>query len=135
EARVRLWSNVPVDHLEVVSNGLVVAEIPTVGDHTRADTTVRLPLERSAWFVLRARTDRAVYPVLDLYPYATTSPVYVIRGGAPSGGAEAGEYFRRWIARLAAFAAASRDWNTDAERAGVLELIGRARGEMERRGR
>jgi hypothetical protein len=133
EARVRLWSNVPVDHLELVSNGRVVAEISTAGDHTHADTSVRLPLEGSAWFLLRARTDRAVYPVLDLYPYATTSPVYVISGGAPIRSAEDAAYFVRWIDRLATFAAASKDWNSDAERDGVLELIRRARDEMEKR--
>jgi hypothetical protein len=133
EARVRLWSNVPVDHLEVVSNGQVVAEIPTAGDHTRADTALRLPVAGSAWFLLRARTDRAVYPVLDLYPYATTSPVYVIRNGTPIRSAEDAEYFLRWIDRLAAFAAGSKDWNTDAERDGTLGLIGRAKQEFERR--
>jgi dipeptidyl aminopeptidase/acylaminoacyl peptidase len=133
EARVRLWSNVPVDHLELVSNGQVVAELPTAGAHTHADTTVRLPLEGSAWFLLRARTDRAVYPVLDLYPYATTSPVYVVRDGAPIRSAEDAEYFLRWIDRLAAFAAGSKDWNTTAERDGVLELIRRAKEEFERR--
>jgi hypothetical protein len=131
-ARVRLWSNVAVDHLEIVSNGRVVAEIPIAGDHTQADTTVRLPLERSAWFLLRARSDRAVYPVLDLYPYATTSPVYVIRGGAPIRSAEDAEYFLRWIDRLAGFVAGSKDWNTVAERDGVLELIRRAREEFEK---
>jgi hypothetical protein len=133
EARVRLWSNVPVDHLEVVSNGRVVAELPTAGDHTRADTTLKLPVEGSGWFLLRARTDRAVYPVLDLYPYATTSPVYVIRDGAPIRSAEDAEYFLRWIDRLAAFAAMSKDWNTDAEREGVLAAIRRAREELEKR--
>jgi hypothetical protein len=133
EARVRLWSNVPVDHLEIVSNGQVVAEISTAANHTHADTTLRLPLEGSAWFLLRARTDRAVYPVLDLYPYATTSPVYVVRDGAPIRSAEDAEYFLRWIDRLAAFAAGSKDWNSAAEREGVLELIRRAKEEFERR--
>ncbi|HKT60275.1 MAG TPA: CehA/McbA family metallohydrolase [Gemmatimonadales bacterium] len=133
EARVRLWSNVPVGHLELVSNGRVVAEIPTAGDHTRADTTLRLPLEGSAWFLLRARTDRAVYPVLDLYPYATTSPVYVISDGAPIRSTEDAEYFLRWIDRLANFAAASKDWNTEAERDAALEMMRRARVEFERR--
>ena len=89
--------------------------------------------EGSAWFLLRARTDRAVYPVLDLYPYATTSPVYVIRDGAPIRSAEDAEYFLRWIDRLAAFAAGSKDWNSDAEREGVLATIRRAREEMEKR--
>ena len=42
----------------------------------------------SGWFLLRARSDRAIEPVLDLYPYATTSPIYVTVGGGagPLGG-------------------------------------------------
>jgi hypothetical protein len=59
--------------------------------------------------------------------------VYVISGGAPIRSAEDAAYFVRWIDRLATFAAASKDWNSDAERDGVLELIRRARDEMEKR--
>ena len=56
-----------------------------------------MTVRRSGWFLLRARTDRAVYPVLDLYPYATTSPVYVIVGGQPIRSAGDAEYFMMWI--------------------------------------
>jgi hypothetical protein len=133
DARVRLWSNVPIDHLEIIGNGQVVADLPLSGDRTRGDTSFSLPLPGSGWFLLRARSDRAIYPVLDLYPYATTSPVYVTVAGAPIRSAEDAEYFIRWIDRLAAYAAASKDWNTDAERDGVLEMIRRAREEWEKR--
>jgi hypothetical protein len=133
DARVRLRSNVPIDHLEVVANGQVVADVPLAGDRTRADTSLRLPLQGSGWFLLRARSDRAMYPVLDLYPYATTSPVYVIVAGAPLRSAEDAEYFIRWIDRVAATAEQSKDWNTDAERGAVLDLMRRAREEYEKR--
>ncbi len=132
-AHVSLRSNVAVDHLEIVGQGQIVAEIPLRGDRTRADTTVRLVVRGSGWFLLRARTDRAIYPVLDLYPYGTTSPVYVTVGGAPVRSAEDADYFLRWIDRVEAFAKASKDWNTDSEREGVLAQIGRAREELERR--
>ena len=132
-ARVSLRSNVPVDHLEIVGNGEVVREIPLAGDRTRADVEVRLPVRASGWFLLRARSDRAIYPVLDLYPYATTSPIYVTVGAEPVRSRDDAEYFLRWIARLDTAAGASRDWNTDAEREEALTLIGRARSEFERR--
>ena len=132
-ARVSLRSNVAVDHLEIVANGEVVREIPLTGDRTRADVEVRLPVRSSGWFLLRARTDRAIEPVLDLYPYATTSPVYVTVGGAPVRSREDAEYFLRWIDRVEAAARANADWNTAAERDAALELIGRARTEFERR--
>ncbi len=53
----------------------------------------------------------------------------------PVRSAEDADYFLRWIARLEAAANASRDWNTEAERAATLELIRRAREEFERRRR
>jgi len=132
-ARVSLRSNVPIDHLEIVNNGEVVQDIPLAGDRTRADLELRLPVRSSGWFLLRARSDRAMEPVLDLYPYATTSPIYVTVGGAPMRSSEDAEYFLRWIARVAAAARASQDWNTDAEREEALRLIDAARSEFERR--
>jgi dipeptidyl aminopeptidase/acylaminoacyl peptidase len=134
-ARVTLRSNVPVDHLEIVGNGEVVREIPLPGDRTSAAVEVRLPVRRSGWFLLRARSDRAIYPVLDLYPYATTSPIYLTVGGMPVRSAADAEYFLRWIERLEAVASANPDWNTGAERERALELIGEARKEFERRRR
>ncbi|MEO6058286.1 MAG: CehA/McbA family metallohydrolase, partial [Gemmatimonadales bacterium] len=131
--RVSLRSNVPVDHLELVVNGQVVRELPLVGDRTRADLALTLPVRESGWVLLRARTDRAIYPVLDLYPYATTSPVYLTVGRRPARSAEDAEYFLRWIARVEAAVRGSRDWNAAAERDHVLGLIGRARKVFEER--
>ena len=131
-ARVRLRSNVPMDHLELVLNG-EIREIPIGGERRMADTTVEMQVERSGWVLLRARSDRAIEPVLDLYPYGTTSPIYLTVAGAPVRSAEDADYFLRWISRLEAAANASRDWNTEAERAAALNLIRSAREEFERR--
>ena len=131
-ARVRLRSNVPIDHLELILNG-EARDIPLGGDRRSVDTTVTVAVERSGWMLLRARSDRAIEPVLDLYPYGTTSPVYLTVAGAPVRSSEDAQYFRRWIDRLEQAAKASRDWNTDAEREATLELIRRAREEFEHR--
>jgi len=130
--RIRLRSNVPIDHLELVLNG-ETREIALGGDRRTADTTVTVAVERSGWLLLRARSDRAIEPVLDLYPYGTTSPVYLTVAGAPARSVDDANYFLRWIDRLEAAAKASRDWNTDAERAATLDLIRRAREEFEHR--
>ncbi|HYL22674.1 MAG TPA: CehA/McbA family metallohydrolase, partial [Gemmatimonadales bacterium] len=58
-ARVRLRSSVPVDHLEVIGNGRVVATITLDGDRTAASASVTIPVTHSGWFVLRAWSDRA----------------------------------------------------------------------------
>jgi hypothetical protein len=131
-ARIRLRSNVPIDHLELVLNG-EPREIPLGRDRRAADTTVTLPVERSGWVLLRARSDRAIEPVLDLYPYGTTSPVYLAVGGRPARSTEDAEYFVQWLDRLSAVARSSPDWNSDAERDATLTLIRRARDEFEHR--
>jgi hypothetical protein len=71
--------------------------------------------------------------VLDLYPYATTSPIYLTVGGRPARSAKDAAYFVAWIDRLTAAAQANADWNTVAERDHALELIKQAREEFERR--
>ncbi|MGH7498589.1 MAG: CehA/McbA family metallohydrolase [Gemmatimonadales bacterium] len=132
-ARVRLRSNVAIDHLEIVGNGEIVREIPLTGDRKSAAVTVELPVGRSGWYLLRARSDRAMYPVLDLYPYATTSAVYVTVGGEPVRSPEDADYFVRWIDRLAEGVRTNPSFNTEEERAHTLKLLEDARTEFVRR--
>jgi TolB protein len=127
EARVSLRSIVPVDRLEVIANGRVVATVPLAGDHTTADAVVPVSMERSGWLVVRAYASRSRHPVLDLYPFGTTSPVYVAIGGAPARSPEDARYFLGWIDRVAASAAAHAGYNTPAEKAAVLKTIADAR--------
>jgi TolB protein len=132
-AQVRLDSYVPVDHLEIVRNGKVVKEVPVPRGKARVSTSLLLPVEGSGWYLLRARADKAEYPVLDVYPYATTSPIYVTVGGRLVRSAEDAKYFVSWIDRLRQGALTHPDWNSDAEKAHTLDLIDRARQEFVRR--
>jgi len=47
--------------------------------------------------VLRASSDKAEYPVLDKYAYATTSPIYVTIGGKAPRSPEDANIFRRGL--------------------------------------
>jgi hypothetical protein len=132
---VRLRSNVPVDHLELVQNGRVANEIPLAPDGRSATATVKISVDRSGWLLLRARADKATYPILDVYPYATTSPVYLTVGGTPTRSPEDARYFMSWIDRMRGSVEAHRDWNTEAERQETLEMLAQARAEYERRSR
>jgi hypothetical protein len=132
-ARVSMRSLVPIDRLEIIGNGAVVADLPLGGDRTALDTTVILDVSRSGWFLLRGYGSRAVEPVLDIHPYATTSPVYVTVGGQPVRRSEDAAYFLRWLDRLAHAAGAYQGWNTSQERREVLARIAAARAEFERR--
>jgi hypothetical protein len=131
--RATLRSAIPIDHLELVRNGKVTASIPLTGDRTRADTTLTLPVDASGWYVLRAYSDRPRLPVLDLYPFGSTSPIYVTVGDSPVRSREDAAYFLKWLDRLDAAAAAHTGWNGDAERVRVLDMLKAARAEYERR--
>jgi len=125
--KVGLRSIVPLDHLQIVCNGKVIREIELKGDRQSADATGSIPLEGSGWCVLRAFSDKAEYPILDLYPYATTSPVYVSVVGAPLRSPADAAYFVAWVDRLIAAARSNANWNSEAERQTVLGLLEEAR--------
>jgi hypothetical protein len=133
EARVSLRSIVPVERLEIVTNGVVVATVPLAAGGTRADATILLPVTASGWFTLRAWSSGAVEPVLDIYPFATTSPVYVTVDGRPIRNADDARYFLRWIERVEAAAAAHAGWNDEKEKAEVLARVGAAKAVFQRR--
>ena len=126
-ARVSLRSNVPVERLEIVANGVVVARIPLERDSTRADAVIPLPVTRSGWFTLRAWSSHSHPGVLDNYPFATTSPIYVTVAGQPIRSPEDARFFVQWIERLESAAQSHPGWNTAAERQEVMERLARAK--------
>ncbi len=132
-AKVSLRSIVPVEKLEIVSNGAVVATIPTRDGGLRADAEVPLRGTGSSWYTLRAWSPTAKEPVLDIYPFATTSPIYVTIAGAPVRNAADARYFLRWIERVEAAASAHAGWNDALEKSEVLERLARAKAVFARR--
>jgi Tol biopolymer transport system component len=120
-------SIVPVDHLQIVCNGKVARELALDSKRTSAHVDGSISLEASGWCVLRAFSDKAEYPILDLYPYATTSPVYVSVAGAPVRNAADAAYFVAWVDRLIAAARSNTSWNTEAEKELVLSMLQEAR--------
>ena len=130
-----LRSFVPIDHLQVICNGQVARDLEINRDGTSANVEGTIPISRSGWCLLRAWSEKAEHPILDLYPYATTSPIYVtVSGSTPDRSperspdrSEDAAYFIAWIDRLIENAKTNQDWNTDAEKSAVMELLGSAR--------
>jgi Tol biopolymer transport system component len=120
-------SIVPIDHLEIVCNGQVVRELALEAPGQSADVQATIPLSASGWCLLRAWSEKPEHPVLDLYPYATTSPIYVQVAGSPLRSSADAAYFLAWIDRLQQAAEANRDWNDAEEKTEVLDLLGNAR--------
>jgi TolB protein len=122
-----MHSIVPIDHLQIVCNAKVTRELALNNDRTSAQVEGSIPLATSGWCVLRAFSDKAEYPILDLYPYATTSPVYVTVAGAPLRSPADASYFVAWVDRLIAAANSNSSWNTTAEKQSVLSTLQAAR--------
>ncbi|MGH8131310.1 MAG: CehA/McbA family metallohydrolase [Steroidobacteraceae bacterium] len=124
--RVSMRSPVAMDHLELVQNGRVIRNFVLRGDRRRHDSTGTILLKEGGWIVLRAWNEAAQPLVLDLYPYATTSPIYIDSPAAPRAAADAA-YFVGWMNRVIEAAEARGGWNTEAERRDTLEYLQAAR--------
>jgi Tol biopolymer transport system component len=125
EARfsAELFSMVPVDHLQIVCNGKVAREVAMDSNRSAAHVDGSIPLDASGWCILRAFSDHAEYPILDLYPYATTSPVYVNVAGAAVRNAADAAYFAAWVDRLISAARRNASWNTEGEKESVIPML------------
>jgi TolB protein len=123
----KLRSIVPVDHMEVVCNGKVVKTLPTDAAKESVDINGSLPLQESGWCVLRAWSEKAEYPVMDNYTYATTSPVYVTIAGKRAYSKKDADYFQAWINRTIEVTAQYPDWNSPAEKDLVMKKLHEAR--------
>jgi hypothetical protein len=124
--RVALRSPVAMDHLELVQNGRVIKAFKLTGDRTRFDWNGRIDLKAGGWLVLRAFNDQADPWVLDLYPYASTSPIYIESPAAPPAPADAA-YFSAWMDRVIEAAGSRGGWNSEREKADTLAYLDAAR--------
>ena len=61
--------------------------------------------------------------MLDNYPYATTSPVYVTVAGRRQRAPQDAAYFVAWIDRIIESTSRYPDWNSAAEKAGVIARL------------
>jgi TolB protein len=122
--RAKMRSIVPVDHLEIVCNGAVVKSL---AGKDSADVSGTIPLKESGWCLLRASSDKAEYPVLDNYVYATTSPIYVTIAGKKARSPEDAKYFVAWIERTIDTTSKYPDWNSAAEKEYVIGKLEEAK--------
>ena len=123
--RVSMRAPFPVDHVELIQNGRVIRSFELAGDRTRLDWEGELEFAEGGWVLVRAFNDQPHPWVLDLYPYATTSPIYVDAPAPPA--PEDAAYFVAWMDRVIQAAEARGGWNEDSERRDTLEYLNAAR--------
>ena len=125
--RIALRSPVAVDHLELVQNGKVVKAFALKGDRRSLDSEGELQVNSGGWLILRAWNDGADPQVLDLYPYATTSPIYVDLPSRPASATADAAYFVAWLDRVIASAESRADYRNARERDATLDYLRTAR--------
>jgi TolB protein len=123
--KVAMRSIVPVDHLELVVTGEVVHELELGADRTTFDGEGTITLPPGGWVLLRAWNDGAHPDILDIYPYATTNPVWIEGEVVPD--ARDADYFVAWLDRTIAAADARTDWNNADEERETLDYLRAAR--------
>jgi len=120
-------SPVAVEHLELVQDGKVVKSFRLSGDRRSFDAEGEVPAKTSGWLLLRAWNDRSDPQVLDIYPYATTSPIYLqLPGGLAPNPADA-SYFVAWLDRVISDAVSRTDYRNAREREATLGYLRTAR--------
>ncbi|MBM5810885.1 MAG: hypothetical protein FJ191_02795 [Gammaproteobacteria bacterium] len=129
--RIALRSPVPIGHLELVHNGRVIRQFDLAGDRRQLDASGELQLAAGGWLLLRAWNDAADPLVLDLYPYATTSPIWLESPPPPPAPADAA-YFVAWLTRVITDTRASTDFNNERERRATLDYLESAQARFRR---
>ena len=116
-------SSVAIDRVEVVLNGEVIDTVALTDGAMSADIKNSVVIEESGWLLLRASSEEPHPDIFDMYPYATTSPVYITVEGKPQKSQKDAEYFLAWIERVRESAASHTGYNSDSEREIVLQNI------------
>ncbi len=115
-------SYAPMQQIELVANGEVVAQGEVSDDGTTATLEHAMTAETSCWVALRAVGAR--HPtVLGGPVFAHTSPVYITVGGAPVEDPAAARYFVEWIDRLIAMCDQHGRYPSEAQREEVTTLF------------
>jgi hypothetical protein len=118
---------VPMQRIELLVNGEVVASATASEDGRHAMVSYELRVEGSCWIAARA-TGGSHDLVLNQRGgvFAHTSPVYVSVANAPVAVREDAAYFVDWIDRLIALTARTGRFPSPADRDRVLEIFRRA---------
>ena len=119
-------SIVPMDKLEVVLNGEVVATEQVSGGTTELRIERTIPLSRSSWLAARVSGPSHRMVVNDDRVFAHSSPVYCYRGDDPITSAADAAFWSDWIDQLIELVAQRGNFATPDKRESVIKLFRRA---------
>ena len=117
---------VPVEKLELLVNGSVVATKPAEGDGTHVRIEQRVELAESSWIAARATGPGHRLITNDPEAFAHSSPVYCYLGNQPISSPEDARFWADWIEQLIADVKQRGTFATSARRDSVVSLFRKA---------
>lgn len=120
-------SAVPVDVAEVIWNGEVIERFHLTGSKTSLDMQGSLKVNGPGWILLRVGSTASHPDLPDLYPYASTNPIYITVPGKQLLSKSSGEYFLKWLNRLQILTNQNNAFRSEEERQTILQHISEAR--------
>lgn len=93
-------SNVPVEKVEIIWNGEIVATHSLKASIQSVDFKGTIKVKGTGWLLLRAWSENAHPDLPDLYPYASTNPIYIQSNMKNAQQKQAAEYFLKWVTRI-----------------------------------
>ncbi|MBP7369873.1 MAG: CehA/McbA family metallohydrolase [Arenimonas sp.] len=113
---VSMRSIAAMEKLELVQNGVVVKAFDLKNHAKNFDANVQLAVNHDGWLLLRASNSQAQPEILDIYPYATTNPIWLNGFGEKPDAKVDAAYFVRWLNRVLEATEKKRsDFNTHEE--------------------
>lgn len=117
-----LRSNIEIDSFEIIFNGDVLKKFTVTGNKKIADESGTIFLQSAGWLLLRAWSNQPKENLFDIYPYASTNPIY-INGPQKYISKNAATYFVEWTNRLENIANNNSTYRNEAEKNAVINDI------------
>ena len=132
EIEASATSFLPMEALEVVMNGNVIAQARASGYKLSVTLSKEISLESGAWLAARVRGPFDRHVVNDTYLYAHTSPVYCQVDGKRAGLRADGAFFVHWIDQLIDMVRERGKYASEEQRQEVIELFREGRAYYEK---
>ena len=124
--KAMLRSNTPVEFLELVWNGNIIAKLAMDSSNKNADVSGTVKVKEPGWLLLRAWSINAHPDLPDMYAYASTNPIYFISSNKKFISKKSAEFFLEWVQRLEAKVLQNNSFRNDEEKNLILSDMEKA---------
>jgi len=118
-------SLVPMDNLEIIMNGEVVASVPAAANRQSLKFSGDIAVDQSSWIAARVNGEAHRFVPNDRRLFAHTSPVYCYLGDRKIASKKDAEFFVLWIDKLIKDVEEKGKFSSPKQRAEVVQLFRR----------